>query len=99
MSEFVVVPAFSSPLHAALQLRVVKLKDHADDKDYLETAAKWNQTTLRWSREDVAWHAKCLAFDAKYGWAPNTSDLSWCLGIAVLRGRYALECERLLALL
>jgi len=97
MSE--VVPSFSSPSAISLMKSIEGLKGLAKDGEFLRSAWEWNEMTMRWSREDVAWVSRCMAFDAKRGVAPDTEHLAYCLGMAVLRGRYGLECERLLALL
>jgi hypothetical protein len=99
MSEvFVVIPTFDAPNAVSLINSIEGLKDFSKDKEFLRSALQWNAMTLRWSREDVKWQSTCLAFDVKRGVAPDTEHLGYCLGMAVLRGRYGLECERLLAL-
>ena len=94
---FPVRPRFNHPVHDALVSNTRNLEGLREDREFLTQSRGWMVDSASWTRETIQYESQRLVREMAAGRVPETAYLGYLLGVAVLKGRHILVCERLLA--
>jgi hypothetical protein len=98
---FPVLPTFSDAVHASMSsnIRGLDREGLREDREFLTQSRAWMEDSLGWTRATIQYETQRVARAAAAGRVPQVKYLGYLLGLAVLKGRHILACDRLLAVL
>jgi hypothetical protein len=94
---FPVLPTFSDAVHASMNSNIRGLEGLREDREFLAQSRAWMEDSLAWTRGTIQYETQRVARETAAGRVPQVKYLGYLLGLAVLKGRHILACERLLA--
>ena len=96
---FPVLPTFSDAVHVSMSSNIRGLEHLREDREFLTQSRDWMEDSLAWTRATIQYETQRVAREMSAGRVPQVKYLGYLLGLAVLKGRHILACERLLAVL